>query len=277
MLVPPRRSPPEQPLEERGREGAEDPPQGEGDREKGGQGQPLPPHELARAVALELRGHPAADPAVGQRVVPAVDPGHGLPGKGPDRPLSVPRPHDEDRAPAPVAVGHLTDAVDARGQAVLGVALGQRRERVEVDVEVAVEDGPQPVGKLRSAALLARRELQVTGRRRVVALPDEVEERAHGGAGRVGGLSYRLWRGRGRGRGGGLGEEAGEGLCGDEVGEEEDGQEHERGRAPATDGLDVRHVPEYSTRGLPGQERDVPAWDTEVPRARVPIGAHSGA
>ena len=49
---------------------------------------------------------------------------------------------------AAAAVGHLADRVDARRQAVLRVALGERRERVEVDVDVALEHGAQAPGEL---------------------------------------------------------------------------------------------------------------------------------
>ena len=107
-------------------EGAEDPPEDEGQGEEGREGEPLPPHETGRPVALEVLRHPVADPPVGQRVVPAVDAGHGLAGEGPVGAGGVACADDEDRVvPAP-SVGNVADRVDPRGQAVLLVALRER-------------------------------------------------------------------------------------------------------------------------------------------------------
>ena len=75
-----------------------------------------------RAVALQPLRDEVADPAVGQRVVPAVDPRDGLPREGPARPGGVAEAHDEDRILSAAAVGQLADRVDAVGQAVLQVA-----------------------------------------------------------------------------------------------------------------------------------------------------------
>ena len=87
----------------------------------------------------------------------------------------------------PRAVGHVADRVHPRGQAVLRLALRERREGVEVDVEVALEDGAEPSGELRAARFLAGRQLEIAGRALEVALAGrEIDHGAGGGAGRVG-------------------------------------------------------------------------------------------
>ena len=188
--------------------------------------QPLPPHQVEGAVALQLLGHPVAHPAVGQGVVPAVDARDRLAREGPVGPGRVTGAHQEHAVAAAAAVGHLADRLDAGRQAVLQAALGGGRDRVEVHVQPPLEHRAQPPGELGAARLVARRQDQVAGGAGVVAAArGELDERAHGGARRLGRLGGRLGA-RGRRRGGGrlrrgLGRGAGR--------EGPEGQEHERG------------------------------------------------
>ena len=64
----------------------------------------------------------------------------------------MPRPaaeaHQEHGVLAAVAVRQVADQVDPVRQPVLELALGRRRERVEVDVDVALDHGAQPPREL---------------------------------------------------------------------------------------------------------------------------------
>ena len=201
-LVPLGLGAPEDPVEEGRGDGAEDSSEAQGENEESGKGEPLPPHEVARPVALEVLRHPVPDPPVGQRVVPSVDAGHGLAREGPVGAGGVARADDEDRVLPAAPIGHLADRVHPRGQAVLLAALRERRKRVEVDVEVALEDGAELSGQLRAARFLARRQLQIARRALEVALAGgELDEGAGRGPWRVGRFRGRL-RCRGRRRGG---------------------------------------------------------------------------
>jgi hypothetical protein len=180
--------------------------------------------------------------AIGQRVVPAVDPGHGLSGEGPEGTGGVARAHDEDRVVPSPTVGYGADAVHPRRQAVLPAALGERGERVGVDVEVALEDGTEPPGQLRTARLLTRGHGEITGGPPEVPLAGgELGEDADGGPGRVHRLRGRLRdgrRSRARSGGGFRAREAGSGL-GRRAGRErqrDGGDESERAGEPDTVG-----------------------------------------